>query len=190
MDILSGKKEERLVRRLRSGDKRALRDLYTSYADYLSGVCSRYMDNTDEVKDVLQDCFIKILENLERFEYRGPGSLRAWMTRIVSNESLKYLRQRKKDSLVTLDWDIPDEEEVEDPPLEDIPAEALQEMIKSLPTTYRTVFNLYVIEGKSHIEIARLLGIKPDTSASNLHRAKNKLAGMIKDYITSREEPR
>ena len=190
MNILSGKSEERLVRRLRSGDKLALRDLYAQYSGYLAGVCSRYLDDKDEVKDVLQDCFLKILENLERFEYRGPGSLRAWMTRIVSNESLKYLRQRKKDALVTFEWDLPDEEEVEDPPLEDIPPEVLQEMIKSLPTTYRTVFNLYVLEGKSHIEIAQMLGIKPDTSASNLHRAKNKLAGMIKEYITSREEPR
>lgn len=190
MGIFSGNSEKRLVGRLRGGDTSALRDLYAQYADYLSGICSRYVPERDEMKDVFQDSFMKIIENLDHFEYRGAGSLRAWMTRIVSNESLKYLRQRKKESWISLEWDLPDEQEVEDPPLEDIPPEVLHSMIGKLPTAYRTVFNLYVLEGKSHLEIAQLLGIKPDTSASNLHRAKNKLSAMIKEYLNSRKEPR
>ncbi|MBR1435977.1 MAG: RNA polymerase sigma factor [Bacteroidales bacterium] len=186
MNIFSGNGEERLIRRLRGGDTSALRDLYSEYAGYLTGVCSRYVQEKDDVKDVLQDSFVKILGNLDSFQYRGKGSLRAWMTRIVSNESLKFLSRKKKDALVPIEWDIPDEEEVEDPPLDDIPPEVIQEMIRSLPEQYRTVFNLYVLENRSHIKIAELLGIKPDTSASNLHRAKNKLAAMIKEYLLSR----
>jgi len=187
LNIFSGNAEERLVRRLRTGDKLALRDLYSQYAGYLTGVCSRYVSEKDDVKDVLQDSFVKILQSLDSFEYRGKGSLWAWMTRIVSNESLKFLSRKKKDAFVPIEWDIPDEPETEDPPLDDIPPEAIQEMIRKLPLQYRTVFNLYVLENRSHIEIAQMLGIKPDTSASNLHRAKNILAKMIKEYLHSRQ---
>ena len=81
-----------------------------------------------------------------------------------------------------LDKDVAEEPEDEDPPIEEIPPDEIQRMVSQLPTGYRTVFNLYVFENKSHQEIASLLGIKERSSASQLCRAKNLLAKMIRDY--------
>lgn len=179
-----GDKEGRLARRLRNGEPAALRDFYTVYADYMSTVCGRYVTDRDDAKDVIQDCLVNIAAKVGDFEYRGPGSLQAWVTRIVVNQSLKYLKARKSHEFTRLDQDVPDEAEEDGPPLDDIPPEVIYRMIRELPDGYRTIFNLYVFEEKSHQEIAELLGIKPGTSASQLFKAKNMLARKIRDYKT------
>ena len=125
----------------------------------------------DDVRDVLQDCFVKIFTSIHGFEWRGEGSLRGWMVRIVVNESLKFLKRNRQLESLDDGWDVPDTVE-DEPDAEDIPSEALQEMICRLPAGYRAVFNLYVFEKKSHKEIAAMLNIKESTSASQLHRAK------------------
>ena len=83
--------------------------------------------------------------------------------------------------------DVPDEKEIDDPPIRDVPAEVIHQMVRELPEGYRMVFNLFVFENKSHQEIAQLLGIKKDSSASQLHRAKNLLARKIEMYNHSME---
>ena len=189
MDLLARRSdEERLVQRLCKGEVAALRDFYARYADYLSGVCSRYITDRDDVKDVFQDSLVKIITNINRFEYRGAGSLRAWSTRIVVNQAIKFLNTRKKREFRRLDEDITDEQEEDDPSVTDISPEVIHSMIRELPTGYRTVFNLYVFEEMSHREIAGLLGIRPDTSASQLHKAKNLLAKKIRLYKKDLEE--
>ncbi len=183
MDLFARRNdEERLAQRLREGEVAALREYYAQYAEYLSGICSRYITDRDDVKDIFQDSLLKIVTNINRFEYRGKGSLRAWSAKITVNQALKFLSSRKKHEFISLDRDITEEAEEEDPPLEDIPPELLHAMIRELPTGYRTVFNLFVFEEKSHREIASLLGIRPDTSASQLHKAKNLLAKKIRQY--------
>jgi len=158
--------------------------LYAEYADYLTGVCYRYISNDEDLKDVLQESFIKIFTQINSFDYRGKGSLVAWMSRIVVNESLQQLRRQKNDPLV-LDTEIPDSPD-EDPDTDDLTPEVLIKLLRKLPSGYRAVLNLYVIEGKSHKEIAEILHIKPDSSASQLHRAKNALAQLINDYKRSK----
>ncbi len=110
--------------------------------------------------DVLQNSFIKMFRSIESFEYRGDGSLRAWITRITVNESLKHIR-RKGDfrSSVEVD-DLPDLPNEEEPDFEEIPKDDIMRLIQSLPDGYRTVFNLYVFEKKSHKEIALLLELQ------------------------------
>jgi len=186
--FFSDNQEQRLAKRLQNGNKAAAREFYTLYADFLAGVCSRYIVNEEDQKDVLQESFIRIFTNISQFTYRGEGSLKAWATRIVVNESLKFLRTGHQHELMPIDMDMEDEEN-DDPPLSDIPPDAIMEMLSRLPTGYRTVFNLYVFENKSHQEIADLLGIKENSSASQLHRAKNLLAGMIREY-NNKNNPR
>lgn len=159
-----------------------MRVLYSRYAGYLTGVCSRYIADDSAVKDILQDSFIKIFHKAEEFEYRGEGSLKAWMTRIVVNDSLKQLRKKKN---LPLPPTLANEADVADEPWEytKVPVNELHGMIRRLPDGYRTVFNLYVFENKSHREIAQLLGIKEDSSASQLHHARALLSRWIKEYI-------
>lgn len=173
--------EEEIVGLFRRGDSSAMDRLYAAHAPYLTAVCARYITDEDALKDVLQEALIKIFTQIDSFCYRGRGSLRAWMTRIVVNESLQALRRHRRQPVMVTDADAPDLPD-EDPEVDSIDADALTQLIRQLPEGYRTVLNLYAIEGHSHKEIAQLLGIKPDTSASQFHRAKNMLAKLIKDY--------
>ena len=171
--------EQDLVLRVRQHDKTAMKTLYGQYVGYLTAVCARYIPDDDEVKDILQEAFIKIFQSMDKFSWRGEGSLKAWMSRIVVNDSLKALRRKRPMPLLDSLSDLPEEE----PPFEAVPLKVIHEMIRRLPDGYRTVFNLFVFEDKSHKEIASLLGIKENSSASQLHHAKALLARWIKDYI-------
>ena len=180
--LFSDSHEQRLVKRLQDGNRAAAREFYSLYADYLAGVCSRYIADKEDLKDVFQEALIRVFTRIGQFDYQGEGSLKAWATRITVNESLKFLRNCHRHESVQLETDVPDEPEEDDPPISDIPPDVIREMLNKLPVGYRTVFNLYVFEDKSHKEIASLLGIKENSSASQLHRAKNLLAGMIREY--------
>ena len=180
--IISDNQEKELVKRLQEGEKAAAREFYSLYADKLAGICSRYIDDKEDLKDVFQDAFIHILTEINEFDYRGAGSLQAWAAKIMVNQSLKFLRGKQRQEFVKLDFDLTDEPEEDDPPVSDVPPDVIGQMLSRLPVGYRTVFNLYVFEGKSHKEIAEMLGIKADSSASQLHRAKNMLAKMIREY--------
>lgn len=192
MNFFIGNKEERLARRLQDGESDALKDFYTLYADYLTGVCARYVTDDEDMKDVFQDSLVHIISHIQDFKYRGAGSLQAWATRITVNQSLKYLKDKQHQELARLSWDVADDppEEADDPPVRDIPPEVMQQMIRELPTGYRMVFNLYVFENKSHQEIADMLGIRKDTSCSQFSRAKNLLAKKITAYNNSKQQPR
>ncbi|MBR1927585.1 MAG: RNA polymerase sigma factor [Bacteroidales bacterium] len=183
---LSAEAEGKVLERARNGDRTAARELYDRYSGYLAATCSRFLPDQRDQKDVLQESFVKIFTSLDSFDYRGEGSLKAWMRRILVNESLKTLRGKRRSEPVVYEEDFRDvaaEEEVEPPDVENVPAEVIHEMIKGLPDGYRSVFNLYALEGRSHKEIAGLLGISESTSASQLHRARTILARKIKEYI-------
>ena len=182
--------EQRLVRRLRNGENGAMEEFYSQYVPYLKGVCSRYITDKEDAKDVLQNALVRIISHTTEFQYHGQGSLRAWASRIIVHEALRFLKDMKRHELTSWDDDVMDVMEEDDPPIEDIPPEVIQQMIRQLPTGYRMVFNLYVFEDKSHEEIARLLGISIGTSTSQLHRAKNLLADMIRDYNEKKQLPR
>ena len=191
MRLFKGDKEERLAERLRSGDGGAMREFYSLYGGHLAKVCTRYIADGEDVKDVFQDSLIRIFSRINDFTYRGPGSLFAWATKLTVNESLKFLQERKRHELIQLTHDVPDKsEEDDDPSVSDLPPEVFHQIVRELPTGYRTVFNLYVFEEKSHQEIADLLGIKKDTSASQFSRAKKLIAKKIRAYNNSKQNPR
>lgn len=164
-----------------NGDPDAMELIYTTYIRYLTAVCSRYILNPEDVKDILQESFIKIFSSIDSFSYRGQGSLKGWLTKIVVNDSLKFLSQTKRIDFTELseaESNIADEE----PSMDNVPSSVIFHLIRELPDGYRTIFNLYVVEGKSHKEIASMLNIKESTSASQLHRAKTLLASKINKY--------
>ncbi|MGN0188301.1 MAG: RNA polymerase sigma factor [Candidatus Cryptobacteroides sp.] len=177
--------EQKLIERICNRDGTAMKALYDEYAGLLAAVCSRYIDADEDVKDILQESFIRIFSSIGSFRYRGQGSLRAWMTKIVVNTSLKHLRDSAKMGFLSFADSLPEVEDEGDMSLEGIPAEAVQEMIRSLPVGYRTVFNLFVFEGKSHREIAEILGIKENSASSQLHRARAMLERKVREYRDS-----
>lgn len=181
-------KELELIQKITNGKSEAMKEFYTIYSGYLTTVCSRYVADMHDVKDVLQESFIRIFKAIDNFEYKGPGSLKAWSSRIVVNESLKFLKTRKKLKIINIpDWDLPDMMEEEEPDFDDISIPVILEMIRSLPPGYRTIFNLYIFEKKSHKEIASLLDITENTSASQLHRAKKLLINQINIYKSTKK---
>lgn len=177
------KDEEQIASAVASGDRDAFRTLYNCTVRSLSAVCSRYISDVEDVHDVLQESYIDIFRNISRFKWKGEGSLRAWMTRIVVNKSIDFLREQTKMQNVeitdNISADIPDEPQTN---ADDVPMDAIVQMIRELPAGYRTVFNMFVVEHIPHKEIAQRLGITETTSASQLHRAKALLAMKINEY--------
>lgn len=193
MEELTEDKERGLVEQARKGDRGAMKRIYDCYSRYLAATCSRYLPGESDLRDVLQDSFVKIFSSLDKFEFRGEGSLKAWMRQVSVNEALKLIRRRKRNDTVEYKWDLPDTQEEEDDPEPDVaevPPSVIQKMIQALPEGYRTVLNLYAFEEKSHKEIAGLLGISESTSASQLHRARALLARQINEYKKKRTEKR
>lgn len=151
----------------------------------------RYVGRGDVAQDVLQDTLVRALRGFSQFKWRGKGSLGGWLNRMAVNMSLNYLRDnRHMLQAVSLD-ERPEAGLVADEPtpadVEDLDLAELMRLVEELPTGYRTVFNLYCIEGYSHREIASELGISVNTSSSQLARAKAMLARKINDYVARKE---
>ena len=174
--------EQQLIDAIQGGDRQAMRRLYDRFSEYTMATALRYIPDREVAKDVVQDCFVNILTSIDRFEYRGEGSLRAWITRIISNQAIDWVKQHE---LYTFTDEMPQLEEELLPDVEEVPPDILNEMIGRLPAGYRLVLNLFVFEQLSHKEIALSLGIKESTSASQFYHAKRILAEMITKYLNS-----
>ncbi len=176
--------ELELSKRIKNHDPEAYKELYNQYAPFLYATIVRYVVNPEKAKDLLHDTFLRIFEKSALFTYQSSGSLKAWITRIAINECMKLFRAEKKLKFLPLDErddkDTSDENAiVDESDVDNIPEEVIQEMINRLPEGYRLVFNLYVIDGKNHKEIADILEINEKSSSSQLARAKKKLAQEI-----------
>ena len=187
MSLFKHNKEQYILSLFSKGDTLAMNKLYAEYADYMASFCTRYLVYTDDVHDVLQEAFIRVFTRIDSFVYKGEGSLKAWLTKIVVNEALRFLRDHNTNTSAIEDNDIPDELD-EEPDIGSLSLTQITDSILKLPPGYRAVFNLFVIEGKSHNEISKLLNIKPDTSASQLHKAKQLLARMLKEQNNSEND--
>lgn len=175
--------ENELSLRCKQEDMNARRMLYERYGGVLMAICLRYTGNREEAEDVLHDGFLHIFESIKQFTYQGEGSLKAWLSRVMVNEALGFLRKRNAQAQqeVLLD-EIPDMPDTEDTGFDGLPQSVLMRMISELPDGYRTIFNLYVFEDKSHKEIASMLGISERTSSSQFYRAKSLLMKKINEY--------
>lgn len=182
-------KESELSELCRQGNNTARKELYQQYGGRLLTVCLRYAGDRDTAQDLLHDAFLKVYNSFDKFEWRGEGSLRAWLERVTVNVALQYLR--KNDVLnqtVPLDEAPPEKYDQPEPgDINAIPQTVLMRFIRELPHGYRTVFNLYVFEEKTHKEIAEILNINEKSSASQLFRAKSTLAKKIKEWIKQQD---
>lgn len=163
-----------LIRKCRNNDRNAQEQLYRLYAAKLFGVCLKYSSSRQEAEDNLQDGFVTIFEKIS--QYKNEGSFEGWMKRILINTALQKHRQQKVYDITNEDYLQQEEIEVE---TEELSVDFLLECVQSLPDRYRQVFNLYVMDGHSHKEIAELLKISEGTSKSNLARARMALKDKI-----------
>lgn len=178
--------DEELVKGCIEKNPAAQRLLFERFSRKMMGICIRYADRREEADDMLQNGFIKVFEKIETF--RGSGSLEGWIRKIVMNESLTYLRQNKT---MQMNIDIEDAKYLvpgNNHVGENINEKDLLKMIQQLPIGFRTVFNMYAIEGYSHKEISEQLGIAEGTSKSQYSRAKMHLQNMILGETAAQEK--
>ena len=175
--------EAQLADRCRRGDRGAADELYKRYAARLFALCKRYTSSLEDAEDLMQESMIKALDKINSFEFKGNGSLYAWICRIAINMALNNIRKKKSQPIAgeqDNSNDVPDPSESE---IMSVPQEKLLEMISRLPETRRAVFNLYCIDGYSHREIARTLGISEKGSASILAKARAQLKKEIYRFL-------
>ena len=170
--------QEQLIKACIKEDAASQKEVFTRYGSKMLGVCKRYARTNEDAEDMLQDAFIKVFDKLQQFKFEG--SFEGWIRRIVVNTALKkYSVIRYSKELVGCDTSL--QQEGADDPLayNQLSQKDLLALIYRLPDGYRLIFNLHVIEGYQHEEIAGMLGIKPGTSRSQLVKARNMLQKQI-----------
>jgi RNA polymerase sigma-70 factor (ECF subfamily) len=161
----------------KQGNRDAQTELFMKYKSMLFGVCLRYAQHRQEAEDLLQEGMIVIYRDL--YQYKPIGALGAWLRRVMVNVCLQHIRKRNRIIDTTSLEKFGEQFETDEDLFSQFRARALVKMIQKLPPGYRMVFNLYVLEGNSHQEIADLLGISINTSKSQLSRAKATLRKML-----------
>jgi RNA polymerase sigma-70 factor (ECF subfamily) len=165
------------------GQRTAQDALYKKFSSLLFGICLRYAHNRMEAQDVLQEVFVKIYNNMGTYNFEG--SFEGWLRRIAVNTSITNYRKNLKHAY---QMDVDDLSKIHEEPFEfedlEFTAEEMMKCIEKLPAGYRTIFNLYVIEGMMHKEISEMLGIDVNTSKSQLSRAKTYLQKELKNIAT------
>ncbi|MEM7106875.1 MAG: RNA polymerase sigma factor [Bacteroidota bacterium] len=161
--------EHLLVEQCRKKDQKAQKDVFNTYSSKMLGVCNRYLRDLDQAEDVMIGGFVKVFGKIE--QYKGDGSFEGWIRRIMVNEALTFLR-KNKNMYLEVDIEVADREPDYNTLGNTLEADDLLKLVHDLPTGYRTVFNMYAIEGYTHKEIAKQLGISENTSKSQLSRAR------------------
>ena len=168
------------VRGCREGNSRAQRKLFKHFYSTVMGVCMRYAGSTDEAADMLNEGFLKVFSNLDKYE--NTGSFEAWIKRVACNAALDYRRRYDKNvTFVSMD-DVQDSQLAEfgvNEAVSRMTSQEVVELIQLLPPVTRTVFNLFVFDGYSHREIASQLDITENTSAWHVNQARAKLKAAI-----------
>ena len=178
--MLNKQTEKELIQLCLAGDRQASKELFDVYSKKLMALCYRFARDKSEAEDILQEGFIRIFEKLHLFS--GVGALEAWMRRVMINTAIKY----KQKHISKHNWSEIDKVHTFDPQptiIDELSKEELMTTIQNLPDGYRTVFNLYVIEGYSHKEISDYLNIGESTSRSQLVKARNLLKEQLVKII-------
>jgi len=165
-----------LIRGCVKQDRKCQKMLYKAFYGFAMGICLRYAGDRDEAAEVMNQGFFKVFTHVEKYDQTKP--FKAWLGRIMMNASIDHYRANLKMAYTD---DLEKAENISDNDLPDrkLNYDQLLEMVQKLPQAYRTVFNLFAIEGYGHDEIGEMLGISAGTSKSNLHKARQKLKDMI-----------
>ncbi len=172
--------ESDLIVGCKEGNRRMQEELYRRLSPRMYAVCLRYAGNSEEAEDILQEGFIKVFKKLDSF--RGEGSFEGWVRRIFVNTAIEHFRRKRYLMPVT----EKEENTIEGKyvsVLDDLAEKDILALVQELSPGYRTVFNMYVVEGYTHKEIADMLGISEGTSKSQLSRAKVILQDMVRTFI-------
>lgn len=172
--------EEELVKRCLNNDRHAQEFLFNQFYKELYLIAMRYLSDHHDAEDAIIQSFTKVFKKLKGFNYMGQGSLGRWVRTIVINESIRMLKKRK---LIQFDDSVRHLDHQDSTPdaLEQLQASDILRLIEKLPTGYRTVFNLYVVEGHTHKEVSEMLGISENTSKTQLRKARQHLVNNIKE---------
>jgi len=176
--------ETDLIQGCIAGDRKMQEMLYNRFSSKMYAVCLRYAGNADDAQDILQDGFVKIYKNLTRF--RSEGSFEGWVRRIFVNTAIEHLRRKKYFK------PIADKEENTIPynattVLDSLGEKDIMGLISQLSPGYRTVFNMYVVEGYTHKEVGDILGISEGTSKSQLARARMILQNLVGKFLDEKD---
>lgn len=174
--------EEKLITQCRKGDRKAQRDLYDMYKTKWFMICLRYVKKREDALDVLQNALIKVYSKMDTFDV-NKGSFSSWTSRIMVNESIMFQRKywRPEEAPELIDNMVVANNEAG--PIANLSAQELTKLIQKLPDGYRIVFNMHAIEGYTHKEIAKHLGVSEGTSKSQFFKAKRMLREQIEVII-------
>lgn len=174
--------EKLLIDGCKRGESWARKELYEFYAPLMMSVCMRYVNNRETARDLLQEGFIKVFTKFHGFA--GTGSLGGWIRRVFVTTALEYLRTTDALKLsVNIDDTVNHPSHLDQSALDRISTDELLECVSQLPDGYRTVFNMYAIEGFTHKEIAEILGISEITSRTQFIRARNALQKSVQSLM-------
>lgn len=172
--------EHTILTECRKGSRMAQKYFYDRYIDSMMILSIRYLKDHEDAKEACIDGFYNFFKNIEKFEWQGVGSISAWLKKIVVNQCLMQLRKKKDMIISSDDMNVYEGVAADITALDHMAAKEIINLIQQLPTGYRTVFNLYALEGKTHKEIAALLQISENTSKSQLYKAKAMLQEKIR----------
>lgn len=176
--LVYGIKEEDIIERCVSGDRKSQELLYKFYSSRMFGICMRYANDYHHAEDVLQEGFVKVFNNIDK--YRKDGSFEGWLKRIFINTAVEHYRKTQR-TAPTTELENAKENTIPEDGFGNLSTADLLKMIQGLSPGYRTIFNLYAIEGYSHREIANMLEISEGTSKSQLARARQILQEMVRN---------
>lgn len=179
---------DKIITDCQKGDSQAQKLLYEQFAPRMFAICMRYCKNRMEAEDLLHEGFIKIFTKIGQFRNTGP--FEGWMRRIMVNNILEYFRKNKNINHVDVKSIPPDlvEDDHENQEESTPDINYIMQLVNELPERYRMVFNLYVVEGFSHEEIAKEMEISVGTSKSNLSRARQWIKDRISKKVTNKHE--
>lgn len=171
---------KQIIKELQQQNFRTQEKVYKEFAARMFRICYRYLGNEADAAEVLNDGFYKIFTKINSFKDSKGGDFEAWMRRIMVNESLQFIRKKRKLKFVDINGFQLENEFVF--PENNLETEDIYTMIRDLPDVYRVVFNLYVIDGFSHDEIAEKMNVAESTSRSHLFRARKLLKELMEDF--------
>jgi RNA polymerase sigma-70 factor (ECF subfamily) len=170
---------EKLIKQCQKKSSKAFDELYNTYSSLVFGICLRYTKDRQEAEDLMQECFIKILSKIGDYEFKG--SFEGWLRRLTVNNAINFLKARKSFMSEDIgDYEIQDGNFGADV-ISEMSAKEIICIINQLPVGYRTVFNLHVIEGYKHTEIAELLEISDITCRTQYKKAREALITLINE---------
>lgn len=167
----------KLVRDCLKGNGQAQKQLYEHFADSMLGICYRYTKSMADAEDVLQDGFVKVFKNLH--QYRFEGEIGGWVRKIMVNSALNYLKKNRNYQAGLSFSDTSLHPVTNDNPELKLTGKELADLVRQLPTGYQTIFNLHAVEGYTHVEIGKMLGINEGTSRSQYARARGLLVTWV-----------